>query len=196
MAMLFAKLSKFLKGDTTENIAHRLYKSALLIRCYEHNIDYNTEPLKKDIEEICDDLDKMSKGSLESYIKTSMDTQMRSLFEKIEDNSSRFFSRHQRSKETAEIMSEDVGYCPYIAESEVDKKGKGVFMSGRACAGSVVAIFPGVVHLREYVGKKNYLEENLLPDENFFLMRRYSTYSLFQSYAFCYGSFCCAEMIV
>ncbi|CAM9571824.1 unnamed protein product, partial [Ectocarpus fasciculatus] len=71
-------------------------------------------------------------------------------------------------------MSEDVGYCPYIAESEVDKKGKGVFMSGRACAGSVVAIFPGVVHLREYVGKKNYLEENLLPDENFFLMRRYN----------------------
>lgn len=38
-----------------------------------------------------------------------------------------------------------------------------------------MSIFPGIVHLREYVGKRNYIEENLLPDPHFFLMRRYDS---------------------
>ena len=172
MAMLISKLSKFFRRDSNENIAIRLYKSALLLRCHDHNLEHKTEPLRVDIEAICDDLDKMGKSEMQRFVKRSLDAQVHALFEKIQENSDAYFAYHQRSKETAEIMSEEVGYCPYLDDSSVDTNGKGVFLQGRAGAGSVVAIFPGVVHLREYTGKRNYVEENLLPDKNFFLMRR------------------------
>lgn len=174
--MLLSKIRKFFRRDSKEHIALRLYKSALLLKCHEHNLDYNTDPLKADIHTICDELDKMGKDALQRYVKTALDFQVQALFERIEVNANTYFSYHQRSKETAEIMANDIGYCPYLSEFSADPHGKGVVLQGRAPAGAVVAIFPGVVHLREYTGGKNYVEENLLPDDNFFLMRRYQLY--------------------
>lgn len=172
MAMLLSKISKFFKKDSKEHIAFRVYKTALLLRCHDHYMENKNDPLKTDVESICDELDKMGKAAMQSYIKRAMDAQVQNLFEKIAQNSDEYFAYHQRSKETAEIMSEEWGYCPYLHAPSADPDGKGVFLHGRASAGSIVAIFPGVVHLREYTGKKNYVEDNLLPDVNFFLMRR------------------------
>lgn len=54
--------------------------------------------------------------------------------------------------------------------------GQGVFLR---CApgvtvppGTLLALFPGLVHLPEYTTKTNYVQENLLPDPHFMLMAR------------------------
>ena len=47
-----------------------------------------------------------------------------------------------------------------------------MFISGNVTPGTILAIFPGKVHLPEYTTKKNYID-TLLPDEHFFLMKRY-----------------------
>jgi hypothetical protein len=175
MAMLVAKLSKlFSRQAPKDNITDtlRLYKAALVLKCHDHFVETESDPLRTDIEDICDDLDKMGHRALDSFIKKSLDKQMQTLFEKVEFNSDRYFEYHTRSKDSADVVSETVGYCPYISAPSADPTGKGVFMQGNAGAGVIVAVFPGHVHLREYTAQINYVEENLLPDDNFFLMRR------------------------
>ncbi len=60
----------------------------------------------------------------------------------------------------------------YLLYFYIMKGGTGVFISGNVTPGTILAIFPGVVHLPEYTTKKNYVE-SLMPDDNFFLMKRY-----------------------
>ena len=172
MALLLSKLTKLFSKGSRPSVTVKLYQAALMLKCYDHSVFNKANPSKQNIEKICDELDRMSQGGLQQYISKSLNTQVQSLFEVIEDNSDRYYAYRDRSEESAEFMTDAIGYCPYLADSTVHVGGKGVFMKGHARVGAVVAIFPGVVHLAEYVGKKNYIEKNLLPDENFFLMRR------------------------
>ena len=178
MAFAFAKLTSFFKTrvlnikDDKEDIALALYKAALLLRCYDHSLEHKVDPLKVDIETFCNDLNGTSKWAMKKYVKRKLDLQVRTMFELIGSNIDKCYNSPHRSKETALEMSKAVGYCPYIGPSRIAKDERGVFIEGNAFTGSIVAIFPGIVHLREYAGKKNYLEQNLMPDPHFFLMKR------------------------
>ena len=49
---------------------------------------------------------------------------------------------------------------------------QGVFVeAGEICPGTVVAFFPGMVHLHEFARREEYVD-GLLPDDHFHLMAR------------------------
>jgi hypothetical protein len=63
-----------------------------------------------------------------------------------------------------------------VRKSTIPNAGKGLFLKNigkrkSISPGSVIAIFPGVVHLYEYVKNVNYIK-NLFPDPNYLLMMR------------------------
>lgn len=50
---------------------------------------------------------------------------------------------------------------------------QGVFIKGEVAPGTVIALFPGTIHLAEFAKGKDYLK-SLMPDDNFNLMMRYN----------------------
>ena len=50
---------------------------------------------------------------------------------------------------------------------------QGVFIKGEVAPGTVIALFPGTIHLAEFANGKDYLK-SLMPDDNFNLMMRYN----------------------
>jgi len=64
-----------------------------------------------------------------------------------------------------------VGFTLRLAPSSIEGAGTGVWLDGAARIGSVVALVPGYVHLREHLKKNGYAKE-LFPDDHFFLTSR------------------------
>lgn len=66
-----------------------------------------------------------------------------------------------------------------IQKSTVPLAGNGLFLRGTVVhPGTVVALFPGKVHLPQYL-TNDYVDSELLPDQNFFLMGRYWNFLYF-----------------
>lgn len=52
---------------------------------------------------------------------------------------------------------------------------QGVFIKGEVVPGTVIALFPGIIHLAEFARGKDYMK-SLMPDDNFNLLMRYYHY--------------------
>ena len=59
-----------------------------------------------------------------------------------------------------------------IIDSKMNRV-QGVFIKGEVAPGTVIALFPGTIHLAEFARGKDYLK-SLMPDDNFNLMMRYN----------------------
>jgi len=74
-------------------------------------------------------------------------------------------------------LVENVGFELERRPSTIPNAGNGVFLRGKkgvliASPGTVLAIYPGLVHLLEYSSQAGYVEKNLLPDPEFMLQVR------------------------
>ena len=49
------------------------------------------------------------------------------------------------------MLEDRVGFVPVVGRSKLPAAGNGVFLKGRAVAGTVVSFYPGMVYLREHV---------------------------------------------
>ncbi len=66
-------------------------------------------------------------------------------------------------------------FVPEIRKSGIPLSGNGLFVKGSVVyPGTVVAIFPGKVHLAQYLTNE-YVNSQLLPDQNLYLMGRLFT---------------------
>lgn len=74
-------------------------------------------------------------------------------------------------------LKESVGFELERKESNITNAGMGVFVKCDSdhtiVAGTVVALFPGLVHLQEFTSQGDYVVKNLLPDDELMLMARY-----------------------
>jgi hypothetical protein len=68
-------------------------------------------------------------------------------------------------------VRERLGFGIDVAPSTAPGAGRGVFLKGSARIGSVVALFPGSVYLREHLRRQD-VEKALFPDPHFFLTSR------------------------
>ena len=60
-----------------------------------------------------------------------------------------------------------------VKKSTIPLAGKGLFIHGSVVhPGTVIALFPGKVHLPQYLTNE-YVDSELLPDADFYLMGRY-----------------------
>ena len=50
-----------------------------------------------------------------------------------------------------------------------------MFIKGEVVPGTVIALFPGIIHLAEFARGKDYMK-SLMPDDNFNLLMRYYQY--------------------
>ena len=50
-----------------------------------------------------------------------------------------------------DAMMEKLGYSLNVRQSKIPNAGQGVFLNGKATAGTVISLYPGIVYLKEYV---------------------------------------------
>lgn len=50
-----------------------------------------------------------------------------------------------------------------------------MFIKGEVVPGTVIALFPGIIHLAEFARGRDYMK-SLMPDDNFNLLMRYNQY--------------------
>ncbi len=145
-----------------------IYKTSLLLKCYQHEKLNNEAPTKDNILTFCDQLDTFSHGNLKDFIQTECNSQILHLFSRIHEYHEYYHEDYTQTIANSTELRKHIGYATYLDHSKLPDAGTGVFVNGDVCAGTIVALFPGLVHLREYTGKSNYVEKNLLPDPNFF----------------------------
>ena len=73
----------------------------------------------------------------------------------------------------ASLIKKDLGYSVLLLQSTIENAGKGLFLDGRADAGSIVAFFPGQVWPREYLLDSRSYNDHFANDENYELSMRY-----------------------
>ena len=171
MSLVF---QSFLRPRETAAALLEARRATLLLRGFEWvQSNDHRQPGAADVEQFYVDVEKMGMKNMQLYVNRMVTIQVERIFRVIHDrnNNSHSPDRSYNSALVDSIASE-VGYAPYLAPSSISSAGKGVYLKGSVSAGTVLALFPGEVHLAEYVTKKGYIDD-LFPDENFFLMRRY-----------------------
>jgi hypothetical protein len=175
-----------------------IYRAALLIKCFdwrENNIiNYNNnneiddsilhkQPNKDDVEifynevdEICNNEDSMvSETGLHKYVSNNLNKQVTKMFENINTYTialDKKIARNVRGDKELPILSNLCGFELEIRQSKIPGAGLGLFVkSGSVFPGTVLAFFPGLVHLSEHVVSPEYIQ-TLLPDNDLMLMVR------------------------
>lgn len=134
------------------------------------------------IETFHQNLSKMHSNShLAKYVQIELNKQVLELFNLIEEQVQESNSAPlRRLQSQEEIQSEKTKkHSPYpfqlsVKPSSIPGAGNGVFLNTEKpfiCTGTVVALYPGLVHLKESLMDREYIK-SILPDPNFMLMSR------------------------
>jgi hypothetical protein len=124
-------------------------------------------------------LDVESKLSDDTDVEEDEDTTDEEEEEEDEDDDSDAYGignvRTNTHSRTGSLMR-SVGFDLEKRRSNIPSAGMGVFVncdeSHVICAGTVIALFPGLVHLQEFTQQGEYIVKNLLPDDDLMLMAR------------------------
>lgn len=82
----------------------------------------------------------------------------------------------QYGEELANKLIQRNGFTLEVKKSNIPQAKLGVFIRGTYIhPGNVVAMFPGKVHLPQYLTNE-YVDNNLLPDPDYYLMARLACY--------------------
>jgi hypothetical protein len=171
MALILDKLRRLFKQDNVINLP--LFQAAMLLRCYDfiHSSEDRRYPQQSDVDAFERETIKLTNKAMKSFVQEQINMQVYPIFEAIHDHQEQLRAYRERPDEALRLLVEQLGYAPYVAESSIPGAGRGVFLRGEACPGSVLLFFPGLVHLAEFTRKKGYLDA-LLPDKDFMLMKR------------------------
>jgi hypothetical protein len=171
MSLVF---QSFLRPKETAAALLEVRRATLLLKGFEWVRNNNfRQPGAAEVDQFFAEVEKMGMKSMQLFVNQMVTKQIEKIFRVIDNryDDSRAAGSSYNSTLIDGIVR-DVGYAPYLDTSSISGAGSGVFLKGKVCAGTVLALFPGEVHLAEYVTKKGYIDD-LFPDDDFFLMRRY-----------------------
>lgn len=157
-----------------------MFRASLLLKCNNIcNTAKSGAPTAEDVHKFSNEVDAMSHDELINFVHDQVGGQVTKMFTSIEkgdimrnDHHSNVSSAVLNAKEKS-LLLDELNYALACKESSISNSGEGVYISAPngVYPGTVVCLYPGLVHLKEYLRDRDYLS-SLLPDENFMLMAR------------------------
>lgn len=184
----FKKLASiFAPGRAGGGLSQRTidnYRATLLLSSYAKSKSTNhaVQPSQEQVDEIFKTVQAMSFEDLATFAQNEIHQQMVDLFARLDtyskDNTPDTM-RTTTSLPQNSQLSLSIGYELERRTSTIPQAGQGVFVSipptapiQTIPAGSVIALFPGQVHLSEFTTQKGYVQRHLLPDPDLMCMVR------------------------
>lgn len=138
-------------------------------------------PTPEDVHKFSDEVDTMSHDELMNFVHDEVCSQVKRMFITVDkcesmrnDHHSNVSSAVLDTKEKG-LLLEEMNFAVACKQSSITNSGEGVFISAPNSKGiypgTVVCLYPGLVHLKEYLRDRSYFS-SLLPDEDFMLMAR------------------------
>ena len=145
----------------------------------------NSKPTPDEVEGFYSSVEELERrNSLRSYVQDSINSQTVAYFEHLEvyaESLEKLMGRPRsaaRASKSFTSLRELIGFELECKPSSIPDAGDGVFVKlGRCSPGTVVAYFPGFVHVREFTTKADYIKR-LLPDDDFMLFGRCRSFSI------------------
>ena len=131
------------------------------------------------VEEFHQSIEDMEHSQIRRFVQVEINKQVTNLFNDLfEDdrkiNPSDVIPTIEQATELDEkIDSERIRFSLFVKPSTLDGAGDGVFIntSDTLIPGTVICLYPGLVHLKEYLKTPEYFR-SILPDPDFLLMAR------------------------
>lgn len=152
----------------------------MVLKCREVCFRSETgNPSPRDVDEFTSAVDSMSHDALYTYVQNSINSQIVTMFKSLETveelrNQAGMNERNVSlvEKETG-ILMRDINYTLEQKCSSIEGAGDGVFLNtpNSISPGTVVSLYPGLIHLREDLKDSAYFS-SLLPDPDFMIMTR------------------------
>lgn len=177
------------------------FRSSLLLRSHEiHQNDPSAAAklTQEDVDGWVEEVSAWGEDEMDEYVNKRINAQIIDMFTKIkptmsfqhtmddfdeddeedndEEEEDEDLDEESYSKRDDVSLVDTVGFELERKESGIPDAGNGVFIRCRVnqnvAPGTVIALFPGLVHLKQFVSDGQYVVKNLLPDEEFMLMAR------------------------
>lgn len=136
-------------------------------------------PSVEDVNEFTHFVDSSSHEKLVVFVRSQINLQLLNMYNSV-DEAERACDAlrgnlpvHVKKDEERSILLRGVGYCVETKPSLVPGAGDGAFVSSNSGIppGTVVSLYPGLVHLKEFLREDSYFS-SILPDPDFMLMAR------------------------
>lgn len=136
-------------------------------------------PTADDVHKFSNEVDALSHDEQMNFVHDQVNSQLRKMFTslvKCDDMRNEHHSNVSGAvldRKEAAMLLEDMQYTVSCKPSLVQHGGDGVFVAATkgVFPGTVVCLYPGLVHLKEYLRDRSYFSA-LLPDDDFMLMAR------------------------
>jgi hypothetical protein len=154
-----------------------LLRASLALKCYTVcNKSSAGVPSPADVEQFMQEVDAMSHSQRAKFVHDGVNDQLVGMFTAVERYG--LSHAHTRKKEAESATSglrAEVGFTLDLRPSKIPGAGEGLFLSTENARslppGSVLSLYPGLVHLKEHLKKTSHFQ-SLLPDDDFQLMAR------------------------
>ncbi|KAJ1427698.1 hypothetical protein B484DRAFT_419635, partial [Ochromonadaceae sp. CCMP2298] len=170
-------LKKLLKLLPQESPREKIdaYRASLALKCYTVcNKSSAGVPSPEDVDKFMQEVDSMSHPQRAKYVHEGVNDQIISMFTALERHDLSLASHKKMGRDPAGLRA-DVGFTLDIRHSNIPGAGEGLFLrteNARSLPpGTVLALYPGLVHLKEHLKKIEHFQ-SLLPDDDFLLMAR------------------------
>ena len=176
-----------------------VYRASLLLKCNEWcRKSGNTEPTQKEVDIFYEEVIDMEPEDREDFNHGQINAQIIDMFSRIriemdeEDPSGNYYEIGDDIEDDIHIdsdnegklnisrkgsLKESIGFDLVRKQSGICNSGDGVFIRCQENriipAGTVLGMFPGLVHLQEFTSQKDYVVKKLLPDNDLMLMARF-----------------------
>ena len=175
-----------------------VYRASLLLKCHEwcQKSGSNAEPTQEEVNIFYEEVINMEPEDREYYNHGQINKQIIDMFSRIriemdeEDPLSNYYEIGDDVDDDIDGMKqgkpnitkkgslkESIGFDLVRMQSGIPNAGDGVFIRCHEnCtipAGTVLGLFPGLVHLQEFTSQKDYVVKKLLPDTDLMLMARF-----------------------
>jgi hypothetical protein len=186
---LFKKTSSFKPTSLFQNILNELQndkslsqdqvdtcKGALLLKCHEWYKTHATQtPPQNIINDIIQSIENTDKKTLKTEVQNLLNIQIEEMFNHIDSSTNALENTSPEiyTEELNNLLMHKIGFTLDVKKSGIKNADYGVFINGTYISpGTVVAIFPGRVHLPEFLTDK-YLDAHIFPDDHYYVMGRY-----------------------
>ena len=139
------------------------YRAVILLK---YNIALSNDAFYSNVETIYEEVEAMSRQKIKNLVHQLIHDQILRHFKYLDD------SITDDNKINSSKLALDIGFSLEVKPSMISGAGDGVYCRGKITPGTIVCLFPGYVHLPEYVSNIDYLN-SLLPDDDFYLMSRH-----------------------
>jgi hypothetical protein len=155
-------------------------KGSVLIKYYQWRNEetFRGYPTQDDIAKFYSEIENTEVSVLKKQLNEAITAQVETMFENIHSvvkelgNDYQNLSPEQYQDDLLAQLIEKNRFILEVRKSTIPLAGNGLFARGSVLyPGSVIGIFPGKVHLPQYLTNE-YVDAELLPDPNFFLMGR------------------------